>query len=228
MPGLERVLHNFLGLRALPLPQRDTLLSVRKAHFLRESQKVRDRIGPRGQHENERRFRRRVFKALLQVKRRRDYELLPHNIRNPLLNGRDDLVRPDALQQNNFLKLIKLRVERRGHFLVLWRLRVENGFKVIRFLQKLQIRPVEHFEPAEPENLPVKVRPGVFADPGGGVWLNLDFPRGPGQKVPPFDFVYQVVGLEDLNREHQAEKQLVLLEERPADVLVERVGQIVV
>lgn len=144
------------------------------------------------------------------------------------MDGRDNLIRPNALNHNDLLEQIQLVVVRRWQLLFLGIGTIEYLPPLIRVLHEMVVNILEVAELSCSVELPVEIRPLVIRDPIGRIGRNGDFSCWPGEEVPPLSIVDLVVALPDLDGQHEGEEQFVLFEQTPADIFIEGVCEIVV
>jgi len=77
-------------------------------------------------------------------------------------------------------------------------------------------------------DIPINVVPAVLIDPVSRILFLLDIARRSREQVPIFQVVKLIFSLQDLDQQHEAEEQLVLLEQGAADILVQREGEVII
>mmetsp|Transcript_6911 Transcript_6911/g.16610 ORF Transcript_6911/g.16610 Transcript_6911/m.16610 type:complete len:820 (-) Transcript_6911:3765-6224(-) len=213
-----------LGGRALALAERDRHHALGSAHFLGEEEQILRRVRARRQHEDERRHAARVVVARAEVERRRLNVLLARLLNYEVLHGVHHLVlaeRADhahALQRGEVVERLgeagRLRLERVEDLLPLGHRLGELGRKLLEALD------ADHGADRGPD---------ARGDPLGVGVLELDrVGRHARDEVAPLLRVDLARALHDLDREEEREEQLVLLEERAADVVVHREREVLV
>jgi len=76
--------------------------------------------------------------------------------------------------------------------------------------------------------LPVDVWPLVIRNPFGWIRRHCDFSRRSWKKIPPFFVINFVIALFDFDCEYKWKQKFMFLEQWSADILVERVSEVVV
>ena len=214
-----------LCLGALALSQRHLIEPLQHLHLRRELEQIRHRIRAAGQHEDERSVDAALGVARLKVERRRLDEPPAQLCRHEILHREHESIRADASSDEKFLERVQLAVERRVQ-------------RVTMCVRGLKVRPVM-FDVLRERLFETLVRgqarhvddldPHLLGDPlGRGVGLRDVRVRRPREEETPLPRVDVAALLRDGDGEEQREHQLVRLEERAADVVVERVGEILV
>ena len=106
--ALDGALHHLLGDGPLPLTERDGAQLFAKLHLLRKREEHRERVGARGEHEDERLQVVRVLEARGQVQRRRLDEARAQIGRDEILHAEHHLVGAHAAQHAECLEAVEL------------------------------------------------------------------------------------------------------------------------
>eukprot|EP00965_Chrysotila_dentata_P142527 4711458-Pleurochrysis_carterae.AAC.2 len=207
------LLDHALGLWALPLPKRDEVEPVGHVALLGVGEQPLDRVGARRENEDERHRHVGVGEGGVQVKGRRLDEAPAQLLLHKQLDRRYALVRPDAAQNQQPLEAFEHVLPRRRQRRCLRRNGVVQRTPLVQVVGKMLVDALEARELREVDDLEPHV---VFE------------PRAARQQKPPLLAFHLACARQDLNAEQEGEHQLVLLEDGPADVGVERVGDLVV
>ena len=73
----------------------------------------------------------------------------------------------------------------------------------------------------------IDIRPRTIRDPFSGVSLNTRIRAGPSQEKSPKKSAQFFLSKFNISSQHKREKKFVLFKERPTDILIERVSEVV-
>ena len=217
VPGLLAV-HDYLGREGpLALAQRNRVHGL--ALLLREHVQRGKRVGARREDEDEGGDRGGLLVDFGQVEGRGVDELLAQALGHEILDRRDQLVGPQRAQNQEFVEGGELLADGRGQGLRLGVGRVVYLLPLREHGLEGLVQSLEAGEAGEP----VYFAPGLGGDPGapGGVREFVVQGQAAGQQEPEVGGVHLALEFEQARAEQEGEEQLVLLEERAADVLVE-------
>lgn len=114
------------------------------------------------------------------------------------------------------------------HFLSMSIWSIINLFELFVELNEVAFDSLEDFKLVNGVQLLIELRPLNVIEPVGWIWLDINLTTWTSQKESPFYQVNLVVSEENLHTEHEGEQELVSLEQRSTDVLVERKCEIVI
>ena len=156
-------------------------------------------------------------------------ELLTHLLYNKVLDGRRNLVRSDTLKQDHLLEGIQLGIPVAWHRLVLGVHRVKDFFELDIEVDEILLDSFEAWNVfVHSIQLLVRLDPFKIVEPLGRIGLLFYLARRTSKEKAPLVHVNLVVSKEYLCAKQEREKQLVALEERATNVVVESEREVLV
>lgn len=220
--------HQRLRFFTLSLTQRNRFVPFWHVWLLSEFQEVSYWIGTWWKNENQWSNGWRVSVAFSKIKSGSNNEFLAHGHAHIVLNGRNDFIRSNGLDNDDFLELIKIWIEWFREVHLLRTGTVKKHFPLISMLHHMLIDSLHNIKLPSSVELPVEIRPLVLRNPSSWVCRNMDLSWRPRKQIPPFFRIYLSITLLNLYRQNEWEQQFMLFEQWSAHILVKWVSKVVV
>ena len=222
-PVLDALLNPLHGHGALALTKRDGLhLDLL---LFRKSQKVGHWIRTWRENEEQGRVRIGFLEAWLQIERNRRDKLLAHNVRHVVCHSRDDLVRPEAPQNEELLEMGQLLLPLARESLCRRIRGVVDGLPQIWVIGDVFFEALVVTESGETTHFV----PHFRGDPaGGGILVGvLSNGHTTSQQESQLAAIDRTLCHLKLGSQQEGKEELVLLKEGPANVQIEEVSEVV-